>query len=238
MMNIDPTTYAKQLKERLKETIINLSKTLSCGDLNSIKHSAKMFSDFGPEAEQFMVQSHLPDSVLDRFVRELIRYGLPFKMAREAASRKLFLLLSLQNNWFAGLGDILENTVFYKSNYHGGKTDLYTLDNNYRAINQSFLSPHHQKYLDKLLSNENVSRYRVISITQTPSFSFACGYEKRKKVYRIVYSVYEPHDQKEKYLAPVHDFPVISVPLKKAADRPFPMDIASILNSPPPAYLK
>ena len=229
------STYSKQLKERLKETINNLSKTLSCGDLNSLKHSAKTFTDFGPEAEQFMLQSHLPDSVLDRFLRELIRYGFPFKTVREAASRKLFLLLAIQNNWFKGLGDILENTNFYKSGFHSGKLELYTMDNTYKPINRDDLSPNDKIYLEKILKYDNIHKYRLISITITKEFSMVCAFEKRKKVYRILNSVYEKQQEKEEVLS---DFPIISIPLKKTAPRPFPFDIPSILNSPPPSYLK
>ena len=235
-MEIDRISYSKKLKERLRDTIANLSKSLSLGDLNSLKNSAKMFSDFGPEAEAFMTKIHLPDSALDRFVRELIHMGMPFKMVREAATRKLFLLLSIQHNWHNGLGKILVNTTFYKTKYHAGKMELFSLDNPSKTIEYSDIPPKKQRYIDRILMYDHVNKFKLISITTTESFSIVCAFEKKKKVYKVIYSIFDDFDQKEQ--SETKDCRVkIEPPIKPKPTNPFPMDIASILNFPRPEYL-
>lgn len=182
--------YAAKLKNRLYTMIINLSKSLSPSDFHSMTNSARQFEDFGPEAEDYMNRLRLPDSVLDRFVRELVPNGFNFKMARESASRKLFLILSLQNNWHKGLGDILQNTKFYKTVFIDGKLQFFHYENISSPTNLSDLDPTEKEYIDKLLESDNIQDYAFVSYTETPEFIFSCAFLKKRKVYRITKTVF------------------------------------------------
>ena len=100
--------------DRKKQEIVNkaLKKNLKGAEKASLLSSINQCTEWGDDAEKYIRTTSACPSLYWQYAVALNRIGIKLKRFRESTRYQFMLLLSLQQTWNKGLGDIITRTVF------------------------------------------------------------------------------------------------------------------------------
>ena len=114
----------EKMKQHYK-SLANKKKNLKQAELSSLLASIDKCTDFGDDAELFITGTKVCPSLYYQYSLALKKIGIDVISFRESTRYTFMLLLSLQQTWKKGLGDILTRTKFVNCQKFDTKVTFY-----------------------------------------------------------------------------------------------------------------